>query len=167
MRQAVLRAVLGAVLLFAMPLLFAAAPDDEPRLKNQIETDLAVQAALSKGQDYNQRGQYQAAIDALEREVTRVSDARIRKEYLAELAKAYRGQIHEFQQQQRDPAFYANRLAILDPGSRLEHAPAPLAAQAMQTGKPEAPKQPEIRGAYDYKKAAAITENDPFSDANR
>jgi tetratricopeptide (TPR) repeat protein len=161
MGQAFLRAALGAVLLLIVPL-FLAAADDDPRLKEQIETDLAVQTALSKGQEHNQRGNYQAAVDALEREVHRISDPRIRKEYLSELGKAYRGYIRELQQDHRNADLYVERLAILDPGSRLERTPPAIAALATQSGKTPA-KQPEVRGKIDDKAA----DNDPFNDANR
>jgi tetratricopeptide (TPR) repeat protein len=169
MPRLLLRAAIGAVLVFVIPLLVVAGPDDDPRVKDKIEVTLAVQSALRQGRDQLQKGNYQSAVFALEREVSRCNAD---KDYLLELERAYRGYCRELQQghHEEEAAKYLNRLAALDPGSRLEpHTPPTLAALATQPGPAAAPvKQPEVRGALDYKAAAvSAPASDPFSDANR
>jgi tetratricopeptide (TPR) repeat protein len=173
MARLTLCAALGIALVLAVvPFFFAGPPDDDPRRQQQLDNDLAVVGALAKGRTFLQNGNYEAAVYALEREVSR---CRGDKDYVAALEAAYRSYVRELQQRRADPELiqkYTDRLAKLDPGACLDRgAPALNAITATTQAGPKTPPRPaekpaaEVRGAYDHK--AAATEADPFSDANR
>src|SRR5215469_7070357 len=86
--------------------------------ESKLRTQLAVQSALQQGLDNLQRGNYQASVYCLEKEVTRAGGSR---EYLNALREAYRGYIAELQQAHRhaEARTYQERLKILDPGYQL------------------------------------------------
>jgi hypothetical protein len=89
-------------------------------VKARIDTQLAVQKALQEGLDQIQRGNHQAAVLALEKEIARIDG---NKKYLDALATAYRGYIRDLQQQGNHAGeieLYRKRLEIIDPGSRIE-----------------------------------------------
>lgn len=139
--------------------------DGESKLRRQ----LAVQAALQQGRANLQRGEYQAAVYCLEKEIARVDGNR---DYMNALRQAYRGYIRELQQTNRytEARTYQERLQILDPGYHLEmnvgrssHAPtvASLAAQAT----PTPPNVPKAAGSYTARPQMP-DEGDPFADSN-
>jgi tetratricopeptide (TPR) repeat protein len=152
-----------------------AAPPDDTEAK--VRTQLAVQAALQQGRDHLQRGNYQAAVYALESQVARVDGNR---EYLNALRDAYRGYVRELREANRhdEVPTYLRRLLILDPGASLEQAPpaapkappptlAGLAGATAPPGKPSAGPAPTLPPAP----RPAITargkeDDDPFADAN-
>lgn len=94
-----------------------AGPGDDVRAR--IDTQLAVQKALQEGLDQIQRGNYQAAVVALEKEVARIDGNR---KYLDALTTAYRGYIRDLQKGNRaaEVEVYRRRLEILDPSARPE-----------------------------------------------
>src|SRR5262249_44410725 len=81
--------------------------DAESKLRSQ----LAVQSALQQGRDNLQRGDYQAAVYCLEKEIARVDGNR---DYMNALREAYRGYIRELQQtnRQSEARTYQERLKI-------------------------------------------------------
>lgn len=150
---------------------------DDP--ENRIRTQLAVQTALQQGRDNLQRGNYQAAVYCLEKEIVRVDGNR---EYLNLLREAYRGYVRELHQANNhaEAKRYQERLRILDPGYQIEmnagHASsAPtVAALASQTAAaPPAPPAPARATETQAPRPAKYTarpqmpeEHDPFADAN-
>jgi len=145
--------------------------------ESKLRTQLAVQSALQQGHDNLQRGNYQAAVYCLEKEIARVDGSR---EYMNALREAYRGYIAELQHSNRQAEArpYQERLRILDPGYQLEMSPARpssppnLATLASQTAPPPppAPKTaPPARPtpATSYTARPQMPEEpDPFSDSN-
>lgn len=118
-------ALICAVVVAALsPDLFAG-PQEDARAR--IDTQLAVQKALQEGRDQIQRGNFSAAVFALEKEIARIDG---NKKYLDALVTAYRGCIRDMQQANRpgDVEVYLRRLEILDPGSRLERPAETVAA---------------------------------------
>src|SRR5262249_22564836 len=124
----------AGMVLGAVPPPCSAAPGDATEAK--LRDQLAVQAALQQGLDHLHRGNYQAAVYALESQVACIDGHR---PYLNALRDAYRGYIRELQQANRTAEIptYQRRLEILDPGARLELAqerpapPAPAPAPAV------------------------------------
>jgi hypothetical protein len=121
--------------------------------ESKLRTQLAVQAALQQGRDNLQRGNYQAAVYCLEKEITRVDGSR---EYMNALREAYRGYIRDLHQANRhdEARTYQERLKILDPGYQLEmNAARPkapnLATLAAQTGQ-SSPPPPKSTAAASY-----------------
>jgi tetratricopeptide (TPR) repeat protein len=168
MARLLLCAALGAAALFVVVPLVAS-PDTDPRAaEEKVKTALAVQAALRKGLDHLQHGNYQAAVEILETEVHRCGDE---KAYLPALESAYRGYIRELQQANRDAeaAKYVERLGIIDPGSRLERKTPNLSNLASgspggaSTAKQADKSGYEVRGAIDHK-AATVTEGGPLTE---
>lgn len=159
---------LCAGLLFALALGAGSAfgEDSEDRLRRQ----LAVQSALQQGRDNLQRGNYQAAVYCLEREIARVDGNR---DYINALREAYRGYIRELQQSKRhaEARTYQERLKILDPGYQIElnggssSTPPTIASLAAQT----APTPPEAaKPAVNYTARPQMPDErqDPFDDSN-
>src|SRR5579875_3769912 len=136
--------------------------DAESKLRRQ----LAVQSALQQGRDNLQRGNYQAAVYCLEKEIARVDGNR---EYMNALREAYRGYIRELQQSHRysEARTYQERLKILDPGYQIElsdgrSSPPPtiasLAASSASAGQPAT--------NYTARPQKPDEDTDPFADSN-
>jgi tetratricopeptide (TPR) repeat protein len=131
--------LLGAVALVP------AAPEEQ---NQKVNNTLRRQAALGQGRDAQQRGDYQAAVDILERELE-LSDGN--RDYLNALRDAYLGLIRELRKKNASPdqvAVYQRRLQNLDPGALLElktpAAPATPVTAAPATPVATAPvKEPE------------------------
>ncbi len=163
--------LVGAGLLFGLlPAGSAGGEDAESKLRIQ----LAVQTALQQGRDNLQRGNYQAAVYCLEKEIVRVDGNR---EYLNALREAYRGYVRELHQANNhaEAKRYQERLKILDPGYQIEMtagrptASPTIAALASQTALPSATKASPV----ETPKPAGYTarpqmpeEHDPFADSN-
>jgi tetratricopeptide (TPR) repeat protein len=136
---------------------------------SKLRRQLAVQSALQQGRDNLQRGEYQAAVYCLEKEIARVDGNR---DYMNTLREAYRGYIRELQQTNRhaEARTYQERLKIIDPGYQIElnlgrasNVPtiASLAAQA-SPGSPTAAKSASTYTA----RPQMPDERDPFADSN-
>jgi tetratricopeptide (TPR) repeat protein len=137
--------------------------------ESQLRRQLAMQTALQQGRDNLQRGEYQAAVYCLEKEVARADGNR---DYLNALREAYRGYVQELQRSNRadEARIYRERLKILDPGYHLEqNATHPravplttvLAAQATPNATP-----PRPTAAYTARPQMP-EETDPFADTNK
>lgn len=140
--------------------------DPESKLRGQ----LALQSALQQGRDNLQRGEYQAAVYCLEKEIAHVDGNR---DYMDALREAYRGYIRELQQTNRhtEARTYQERLRILDPGYQIElslgrssNVPtiASLAAQSTPSSSSEAKPS---RISYTARPQMP-DERDPFADSN-
>ncbi|SRR5579875_575227 len=154
--------------LFALALGIGSAfgQDAESKLRRQ----LAVQAALQQGRDNLQRGNYQAAVYCLEKEIARVDGNR---DYMNALREAYRGYIRELQQSNRsaEARTYQERLKILDPGYQIElnvsrpSNPPTIASLAAQSAPPPSPvAKPAIN--YTARPQKPDEPYDPFADSN-
>jgi hypothetical protein len=163
---------------------FLRAADSKDEGEGKLQTQLAVQKALQEGRDHLQRGNYQAAVFALESQVARINGSR---EYLSALAEAYRGYIRELKQSNRaaEVPTYLERLKILDPGVVLDQGAVPPAPPATAKAPAElppprpvapperkAPALAALAGALPEKKARAKGEDpgpaaDPFADDNQ
>jgi hypothetical protein len=132
--------VIAVALLVGAACALAGPAEDDAKVRAQ----LAVQMALQQGRENLQRGNYQAAVYALESQVARVDGNR---EYMNALRDAYRGYIRELQQANRQAEIptYLTRLQILDPGSQLELAPLRPPAPTSQT--PGASRAPTTSAA--------------------
>jgi hypothetical protein len=149
----------GLMSTLALGLVQAGGEEAEGRLRTQ----LAVQTALQQGRDNLQRGNYQAAVYCLEKEIARVDGNR---DYLNALRDAYRGYIRELVQA-KNPAEarrYQERLKIIDAGYEIEmtagHSSNPptiasLASQPASAPKPAYTARPQMPD-----------EHDPFADSN-
>ena len=84
--------------------------------ESKLRTQLAVQTALQQGRDNLQRGEYQAAVYCLEKEIARVDGNR---DYMNALREAYRGYIRELQQTNRHAEGADLSRTAQDPRSRL------------------------------------------------
>jgi hypothetical protein len=175
--------LLGAGLLLGTHF-FLHAADSKDEGEGKLQTQLAVQKALQEGRDHLQRGNYQAAVFALESQVARINGSR---EYLSALAEAYRGYIRELKQTNRasEVPTYLERLKILDPGVVLDVGAAPPAppvtAKApaeLPAPKPVAPPERKapalaaLAGGQPEKKARGKGEDsgndpDPFAEDNQ
>jgi hypothetical protein len=147
------------VLLAPLPLLSPLSADDRD---GAIATTLAVQAALQQGKEHMERGNYGAAVHALEGQLARINGNR---EYLARLRDAYRGRVKELRLagQEADAQVYLRRLEILDPGARLDFGGAsPLAAATP----PPKPPEPPPAEAPPVKPAVAVTPTPPPAPAS-
>lgn len=152
--------------------LFALAPgagsvfgeDAESKLRRQ----LAVQSALQQGRENLQRGNYQAAVYCLEKEIARVDGNR---DYMNTLREAYRGYIRELLQTNRrtEARTYQERLQILDPGYQIElnggrsAAPPTIASLAAQSAPPSTTA---AKPAYTARPQMPDEQSDPFADSN-
>jgi tetratricopeptide (TPR) repeat protein len=138
--------------------------------ENKLRRQLAVQAALQQGRDNLQRGDYQAAVYCLEKEIARVDGNR---DYMNALREAYRGYIRELQQSHRqaEARTYQERLKILDPGYQIElnfgrsSSPPTIASLAAQSAPP---LPPAAKPAVNYTARPQMPEEhpDPFADCN-
>ncbi len=135
-----LRALSCAVIL---SVLLGAEPDQRQR------TLLAVQVALEQGLEHLQRGDFAAAVAALEKQIPYIDGNR---RYLAALRDAYRGHVRQLEQAgRRDEARkYKSYLEVLEPAPRAATAKAPEAI-------PTASRGPVHRGKID---------DDPFAESN-
>jgi hypothetical protein len=163
----------GVGLLFGLPPNRSAGGEDA---ESKLRTQLAVQTALQQGRDNLQRGNYQAAVYSLEKEIVRVDGNR---EYLNALREAYRGYVRELHQANNhaEAKRYQERLKILDPGYQIEmnagqSSKAPtIAALASQTAPaaPAPPKPAELEAPKPNSYTARPQmpeERDPFADTN-
>ena len=144
--------------------------------ESKLRTQLAVQAALQQGRDNLQRGNYQAAVYCLEKEIARIDGNR---DYIQALREAYRGYIRDLQQTNRsgEAKTYQDRLKILDPGYQIElnnsrpTDPPTIASLAAQSGGVSAPQTPRDQAAKSPKPYTARPqmpdEHDPFAETNR
>ncbi|HWG43836.1 MAG TPA: hypothetical protein VN688_13750 [Gemmataceae bacterium] len=166
----------SSLVALTLPGSLARGDDSESRLRTQ----LAVQSALQQGRDNLQRGNFQAAVYCLEKEIARVDGNR---DYMNSLREAYRGYVRELQQANHyaEARTYQERLRILDPGYQIElsasRSAAPsatptIAALASQTtptppapSKPVATVAPKPSGKYTARPQMP-EEHDPFADAN-
>lgn len=139
--------------------------DAESKLRRQ----LALQAALQQGRDNLQRGNYQAAVYSLEKEIARVEGNR---DYMNALREAYRGYIRELLQSNRaiEARTYQERLKILDPGYQIElkidrpKSPPTIASLAAQS---VPPSSTVTKPSTTYTARPQMPdEHDPFSDSN-
>ena len=167
-------------------LLYALAPGAESArgedVESKLRTQLALQAALQQGRDNLQRGEYQAAVYCLEKEIARVDGNR---DYMNALREAYRGYIRELQQTNRyaEARTYQERLQILDPGYHIEvrvgrssstpaagapsSGPPTIAALAAQTVPSASPVATPVKpAAPSTVRSQMPEEHDPFSDSN-
>jgi tetratricopeptide (TPR) repeat protein len=147
--------------------------------ESKLRTQLAVQAALQQGRDNLQRGEYQAAVYCLEKEIARVDGNR---DYMNALREAYRGYIRELQQTNRyaEARTYQERLQILDPGYHIEvnagRSPsttasrpptlASLAAQTAPSSPPAEPTSSKPTAQYTARPQMPEEQHDPFADSN-
>jgi hypothetical protein len=157
-----------AVLLWALPCLSGLVRGEE--VESRLRTQLAVQSALQQGRDSLQRGEYQAAVYALEKEIARVDGNR---DYMNALREAYRGYIRELQHTNRadEARIYQERLKILDPACQIDgavaraSAPPTLASIAAESG---TTSSPPVRPTAAYTARPQMPEEqDPFADSNR
>ncbi len=158
---------LCAASLFALLLVAGSSrgEDAESKLRRQ----LAVQTALQQGRDNLQRGDYQAAVYCLEKEIARVDGSR---DYMNALREAYRGYIRELQQSKRyaEARTYQERLQILDPGYQIEMnagrsaTPPTIASLAAQSA-PSPPPAAKPTSSYTARPQMP-DERDPFADSN-
>src|SRR5262245_294345 len=148
-----------SALLCAVALLCALCPPSTPPAAagddGAVTTALAVQAALRQGRDQMSRGNYQAAVLALEAQISRIDGDR---EYLTALRDAYRGYVKELRQtnQEAEAQIYLRRLLTLDPGAILDFPPrgsgvpsfpvsAPAAPVKAPAAPPKAAQEPTVR----------------------
>jgi tetratricopeptide (TPR) repeat protein len=147
-----------------------AGEDSESRLRTQ----LAVQTALQQGRDNLQRGNYQAAVYCLEKEIARVDGNR---DYLNALRDAYRGYIRELIQAKNsaEARRYQERLKIIDAGYEIEMSAghpsnpptiASLASQSAPPPKPAEPPAPKTPAPVYTARPQMPEEHDPFADSN-
>jgi tetratricopeptide (TPR) repeat protein len=156
---------LCAVLLLAVANNLSHADDAESKLRTQ----LAVQTALQQGRDNLRRGEYQAAVYCLEKEIARVDGNR---DYMNALREAYRGYVLELQRSNRyaEARTYQERLKILDPGYHIEekasHAAAPMTATLAAQAVPDTPAPVRSKPAYTVRPQMP-EEPDPFAESNK
>jgi tetratricopeptide (TPR) repeat protein len=150
--------------------------------ESKLRTQLAIQAALQQGRESLRRGEYQAAVYCLEKEIPRLDGNR---DYLNALREAYRGYIRELQQTNRyaEASEYQERLQSLDPGYHIEvnvgrpsSAPAssPPASGPPMTAALAAQMTPDAPPAKTAAKATAPRtarsqkpeDDNPFADSN-
>jgi tetratricopeptide (TPR) repeat protein len=137
---------------------------------SKIRRQLAVQSALQQGRDNLQRGEYQAAVYCLEKEIARVDGNR---DYINALREAYRCYIRELQQGHRnaDAKTYQERLKILDPGYQVElntggsSNPPTIASLAAQSAPPP-PTVNKPMANYTARPQMPDEHPDPFADSN-
>ena len=133
--------LLGAALLFAVPLRSGAADEDHQK---KVLNLIAVQKAFQEGKDALKRGDYQAAVTVLESRIAYIDG---NKEYLDALRDAYLGYIRELKQNNRSGEIptYMRRLECCDPGALLELDGRDAGAAAAKTAlPPPAAKPPDI-----------------------
>ncbi len=138
--------------------------------ESKLRTQLAVQTALQQGRDNLQRGEYQAAVFCLEKEIARADGNR---DYLNALREAYRGYVLELQRSNRsaEARTYRERLKILDPGYHIEQKADRVAAAAPMTSTLAAqtvPNTPPPRPTPSYTARPQMPdEPDPFADESK
>lgn len=149
---------------FAVVLVFLAATacaDD------RIANTLAVQNALQQGRAHLLKGDHQAAVHALESQITRIDG---NSQYLAVLRDAYRGLVKSLKLAGRDEdaAVYARRLQILDPGAALDFAKPPEAPKVPEVKPaPKPVKEPVVRSQGDDPPRSLVPPTpDPFNQGN-
>lgn len=175
----------GLLLFVCVCLLTGPAPgavaDSAADRENKVVTQLAVQRALREGRDQLQRGNFEAAVFALESQIARANGS---SEYLAALCDAYRGYLVELRKAGRHSEMpkYQERLEILDPAAGLGRKGQPSVAAASPGPAPTAAGPPSFPAprpiVTEGRQAAGATpppgavrakleeEDDPFSDAN-
>jgi hypothetical protein len=146
--------------------------------ENKVVTLLAVQRALREGRDQLQRGNFQAAVFALESQIAR---ANANPEYLAALCDAYRGYLVELRKAGRlaEMPKYQERLEILDPAAGLGRRGQQSVAASPATPAPQPPAATSRPFVTENRQPAGATkpppaavrakleeDDDPFSDAN-
>ncbi|HTU20421.1 MAG TPA: hypothetical protein VMG10_20320 [Gemmataceae bacterium] len=150
--------------------------------ESKLRAQLAIQSALQQGRDNLRRGEYQAAVYCLEKEIARVDGSR---DYMNALREAYRGYIRELQQTNRyaEARKYQERLQILDPGYHIEVTggrPANISPSSSSTSGPPtiaslaaqtAPSSPPASTADKptpppTARMQMPEEHDPFADSN-
>lgn len=149
------------------PAAWAFGDDSESRLRSQ----LAVQTALQQGRDNLQRGNFQAAVYCLEKEIARVDGNR---DYLNALRDAYRGYIRDLLQAKNaaEARRYQERLKILDAGYEIEmnagrsSNPPTIASLAAQAPPPPAETKPRKPSPTYTARPQMPDEQDPFADSN-
>lgn len=158
---------LCAGLLFA--LVFGAGSVFGEDADSKVRRQLAVQSALQQGRENLQRGNHQAAVNCLEKEIARVDGNR---DYINALREAYRCYIRDLlQANRRDEArTYQERLKILDPGYQIElkvgkNPPAPTIASLAAQSSPSSPPETKPVAAYTARPQKP-DEVDPFADSN-
>lgn len=156
----------GWLFVFFLGVGSASGEDAESKLRRQ----LAVQAALQQGRDNLQRGNYQAAVYCLEKEIARVDGNR---EYMNALREAYRGYVRELQQSNRhtEAQTYQERLKILDPGYQIElnvgrSSSAPTIASLAAQSASEASRVAKPAVNYTARPQMPDEAADPFADSN-
>lgn len=126
------------------------------RADDRISTTLAVQAALQKGKSHLIQGEFQAAVDVLESQISRI-DGSIT--YLNAMRDAYRGCIKTLKLagDEEKAATYLRRLQILDPQASVDFTtPKPVVPvagikpEAQPVKEPKKPvKEPVARAKID------------------
>ncbi len=159
---------LGGGLLFALMHWTGLAHGEDSESK--IRSQLALQSALQQGRENLRRGEYQAAVYCLEKEIARVDGNR---DYLNALREAYRGYIRELQQTNRhaEARTYQDRLKILDPGYAIEinlrrPANVPTLASLAAQSAPGAPSEVKPARVSYTARPQMPDERDPFADSN-
>jgi tetratricopeptide (TPR) repeat protein len=160
--------VRNGLLVSLCALVFGIGPVFGEDAESKLRRQLAVQSALQQGRDNLQRGNYQAAVYCLEKEIARVDGNR---DYMNTLREAYRGYIRELLQANRraEARTYQERLQILDPGYQIElnigrsSSPPTVASLAAQAA--PHPSATSTKPAYTARPQMP-DEHDPFADSN-
>jgi hypothetical protein len=97
----------------------SASPSPGTNRDSAVATTLAVQTALQQGREHLFRGDYRAAVNVLESQLTAINGNRV---YLNALQDAYRGYVRELRlsKQDEEAQRYLQRLLILDRGAILD-----------------------------------------------
>lgn len=132
--------------------------DDKSRAK--IDAMIVVNAALLKGRDHLQRGEFAEAVAVLEKELGLINGNR---DYLMTLRDAYAGLVPQLQAANRleELKTYQRRLAFLDPAASRGPAPAPAA----QTNAPAPSPATQYRGKI-IEASHGTEDGTPFAPSN-
>src|SRR5262249_11298973 len=147
---------IGLLLLVALVATSVRADEKEQRFR----AILAVQNAMAEAEDHLKKGNYQAAVTALERQIAHIDG---NKHYLDMMREAYVGHIAQLRKAGQEPAAnrYSERLRILQPGL-LVSSPSTTPAPKMPAPKMPAPApKVSVRGKIDDRVV-----DDPFSARN-
>jgi tetratricopeptide (TPR) repeat protein len=131
-----------------------------PDHDSAVATTLAVQTALREGRDCLLRGDFRAAVNALEGQLAYINGNQV---YLKVLQDAYRGYVKELRlaKQDAEAQKYLRRLLILDRGAILESG---LSGEAAgRGGAPQATLNAQAKPAATARGKSA---EDPFDAAN-
>jgi hypothetical protein len=135
----------------------SADPPAAPAVVDGRDRALAVQAALQRGREHILRGEYGAAVEALEGPLAYIDGNRV---YLKLLQDAYRGYVKELRltHQDTEARKYLQRLLVLDRGAILDSTLGNTAANAVTPpsnalSQGTAPPSPTVR---------LKSEDDPF-----